>query len=157
MIPAKINNHQKTIIALWNSGNKGKTETLREFSNILINTYPNNTAISPIPLNVPTKGDFRIVVEINGITVGIESQGDPNTNLRARLLDLANNFNCDLILCTTRTRGDTVHAVENLHYNFGYETIWTSTYQVSDLNLSNTVNQIKARHILDLLQTLNLI
>jgi len=159
MIAAKnINNSNpgiKTIVAIWHISNKGKTATIREFARLLIATYPNYTPIVPLPAIIPPTGDFRLVVKINGIIMGIESQGDPNTNLGRRLTDLADNFHCDIILCSTRTKGDTIDAVDNLFYNRGFQTIWTSTYQVAgDQELAN---QIKARHILDLVQTLGLI
>ena len=145
----------KTILAIWHIANKGKTATLREFANLLIATYPNYRAIIPNPVLIPATGDFRLIVEINGIIIAVESQGDPNTNLGGRLLDLADNFHCDIILCSTRTKGDTIDAVDNLFYNRGFQTIWTSTYQVAGNHL--LANQIKARHLLDLLQSLGLI
>lgn len=67
----------KTALSIWNSGNKGKTETLREFANLLLATYPTFTPISPVVAIVPVTGDFRLVVQINGKIIGIESQGDP--------------------------------------------------------------------------------
>jgi hypothetical protein len=145
----------KTILAIWHIANQGKTATLREFANLLIATYPNYRPIVPIPIHIPTTGDFRLIVEINGKIIGIESQGDPNTNLGRRLLDLADNFHCDIILCSTRTKGDTIDAVDHLFYNRGFQTIWTSTYQVATNH--QLANQTKARHLLDLLQTLSLI
>lgn len=146
----------KTILAVWNAGSKGKTETLREFANRLIATYP-HTPIFPIPLIIPVNIDFRLVVEIGGIIVGVESQGDPNTNLEMRLLELTDVFNCDIILCTTRTRGETVHAVDNVADSRGYQTIWTSTYQIENAGVHNLVNNLKGQHILELLQRLSLI
>ncbi len=147
----------KTILAIWHSANKGKTETLREFANLLITTYPKpaHNEVFPKPILIPARGDFRIVVEINGKIIGVESKGDPKTNLGGRLLDLSDNFNCDIILCTTRTKGETVDAVNNLVHNKGFQTIWTSTYEVA--NNHQIVNQIKAKHLLDLLQNLSLI
>lgn len=145
----------KTILAIWHVADKGKTATLREFANLLLVTYPTFISVVPIPAVISTIGDFRLIVEINGKIIGVESQGDPNTNLRGRLLDLADNFHCDIILCSTRTRGDTIHAVDNLWQTRGFQTIWTSTYQMSTNH--NLVNQAKARHLLDLLQILGLI
>lgn len=151
---SQTNTSQKTIVAVWNSSNKGKTETLRQFAIQLLQTYPNHILIAG-NATIPLKGDFRLVVEINGIIVGIESQGDPGTNLQTRLIRLVTQYNCDIILCTTRTRGDTVHAVEHIHNNYGYESIWTSTYQISNKSLFANANATKARHLIDLLQNLN--
>jgi hypothetical protein len=145
----------KTILAIRNLANKGKTASLREFANLLIASYPNYSAIIPIQTYIPATGDFRLIIKINGKIIGIESQGDPNTNFEDRLLDLADNFHCDIILCTTRTKGDTIDAVDNLWQNKGFQTIWTSTYQMTTNH--QLVNQAKAKHLLDLLKTLNLI
>lgn len=145
----------KTVLAIWHTNDKGKTETLREFANLVPRRYPNYRPIFPIPMTIPPNDDFRVVLQINGTIIGIETQGDPNTNLESRLMDLADNFNCDIILCATRTRGDTVGAVDNLSHNRGFQTIWTSTYQMATNH--QLVNQAKARHLLDLLLSLNLI
>jgi len=147
----------KTILAIWNSADKGKTDTLREFANLLLSTYPSYKLIYPIPLSIPPVYDFRLVVEVKGVIVGIESQGDPNTHLENRLFDLESKFNCDIILCTTRTRGDTVAAVDNLASKRGFEVIWTSTYQIDDPTKHSIVNKLKAEHILELFKGLSLL
>jgi len=147
----------KTILAVWNAGGKGKTESLREFALNLLRTYPLHVAKVPNPSTVPKKGDFRLVVEISGIIIGVESQGDPGTNLDNRLIDLVTNFNCDIIICTCRTRGKTVNAIQNIKNTFGFQTIWTSTYQIEDESQHATANDLKGKHILKLLQKLGLI
>jgi len=147
----------KTVLTIWHSGDKGKTETLREFANLLITTHPTFRPIFPTTTTISVTGDFRLVVEINGKIIGIESQGDPNTNLQNRLIDLADNFHCEIILCSSRTRGDTVAAVDNLFHTRGFQTIWTSTYQIVNKGNHNLVNRLKAKHLLDLLQGLTLI
>lgn len=151
------NSKPKTILAVWNSGEKGKTESLRHFANLLLSTYPTFIPISPIPANIPTSNDFRLVVKINGVTIGIESQGDPKTNLKNRLKDLVKIHNCDIIVCTCRTRGETVAAVHNIHNTYGFQRIWTSTYQIEDKMQHSLVNQLKGKHILELIQNLSLI
>lgn len=144
----------KTALSIWHTGNKGKTETIREFARLLLTTFPTLTPIFPTTSIVPMTGDFRLVVRINGKIIGVESQGDPNTNLQNRLIDLVDNFNCEVILCTSRTRGNTVSAVENLHNTRGFDIIWASTYQVAGQPQQIMANNLKAKHILDLLQTL---
>jgi hypothetical protein len=145
----------KTILAIWNSADKGKTETLREIARLLLQKYPNQVPIFPVPSAIPQTGDFRLVVNLNGRIVAIESQGDPNTDLKNRLLDLADNFGAEVILCSTRTSGGTIEAVENLRLTRAFEIIWSSTYQ-ADHNHA-LLNITKAAHIVDLLCTLNII
>ena len=147
----------KTILSIWHIGDKGKTETLRELGNLLLLTYPSFRPIFPTVEVVPATGDFRLVIEVNGKIIGVESQGDPNTNLHNRLIDLADKFKCEIIICSSRTRGDTVLAVDNLYHTRNFQTIWTSTYQIGDNTKHTLVNQLKAKHILDLIQSLGLI
>jgi hypothetical protein len=145
----------KTIVAIYGVADKGKTSTLREFANLLFVAYPAYKSVFPIPASISSTDDFRLILEINGKIIGIESKGDPNTGLRGRLEDLAVNHNCDIILCATRTKGDTVDAVDSLAYHKYFQTIWTSTYQIA--SSQSIANQAKARHLLDLLQSLGLI
>ncbi|WP_162147678.1 hypothetical protein [Flavobacterium limnosediminis] len=148
------NRNNKCILAVWNSGTKGKTETVREFAKLLLATYTNYIEIFPIPASIPSKNDFRLVVNINGLIVGIESQGDPKTGLEKRLLELSDIYKCDLIVCTCRTRGETVWAVDSVAGSRGYETIWSSTYQVVGKNQQQVSNNLKAKHLLELLNSL---
>ncbi len=146
----------KYALAVWHSGEKGKTESVRQFSIELLSTYPRFTSIIPNPAVVPTSDDFRLIIEINGKIVGVESQGDPKTKLKERLEELVLVNNCDLIICTCRTRGETVDAVSNLRF-YGYEIIWTSTYELNGVSQQIIANNAKGRHILNVLQSLNII
>jgi len=138
----------RTIIAVRNKGGTGKTSTIRELAKLVLQTYPNHISIFAKPISVPPRGDFRLVIKIKKKTIAFESKGDPNTDLGDRLLYLANNYEADVIFCTTRTSGGTVDAVENLRINKGFDTVWTSTYQTGSNH--GVVNQLKAKHILDL-------
>jgi hypothetical protein len=50
-----------------------------------------------------------------------------------------------------------VVAVDSLHHTRGFDTIWTSTYQVAGQSQQIIANNLKAKHILELLQTLGII
>lgn len=145
-----------TIIAVRHVGGKGKSETIREFSNLLLTTYPSHTVINSNTFNVSLP-DISMVVLINGKKIGIESCGDPYTNLTERLDKLAKQHNCDIIICATRTRRETVNAVNVL--SSIYQVIWTSTYDtLQSLPITQqSLNQLKAKHILDILQSNKLI
>lgn len=145
----------KTILAIWNSGQKGKSETVRSLANLLINNYPKNRIVFSDPTNINSNTDFRLIIEINGKVIGLESQGDPNTGLQKRLEDLAEKHKCDLIFCTARTRGETIHAINNVAKSNHYDIIWTSTYQSGGNH--GIMNNIKAEHLLDLVRQLNII
>jgi len=137
---------------------KEKTATLRAFANLLLQTFPNFNPISPIPAIIPTEGDFRLIIGIEGTIIGIESLGDPGSRLADRIVELTDNFHCDIVVCATRTKGNTIHAVcDELSNRREFRLIWTSTYEAednSDEEFVNQLNQLKAQHILNLLQSL---
>lgn len=152
--------NKKIIFALSYAGGKGKSSTLRAAAQCLLQRYPNHIAIVPTPATIPPTGDFRLVVNINNKIVAIESQGDPKTNLEARLEDLAVNYNADVILCTARTRGETVHDINRVAHNHGYEKIWTAPYEIQNNNYPterNIANDQKGQHMIQLLQALGII
>ncbi|MFY7814018.1 MAG: hypothetical protein ACOVRK_02390 [Chryseobacterium taeanense] len=145
----------RTALAVWNSGGKGKTESVRELAYALLSFYSHYRLLytSAPKVIIPKFGDFRLVITINGNVIAIESQGDPKTGLQSRLHDLIRLYAPDMVICTCRTRGETVHAVESL-IPWGYEIIWSSTYQLSGRFQQMVANTLKGRHLLELLQTL---
>jgi hypothetical protein len=148
----------KTIIAVGNSGGKGKTQTIRELAKLMVKTYPQpqHKLIFSKPIEILEKGDFRLIIEINGKIIGFESQGDPGTGLQKRLDIVISKYKCDLIFCTCRTKGETVKAIKNVASK-EYDIIWTSTYNTSKISNHDLLNKIKAKHLLDLVQKLKLI
>lgn len=153
MIYEKLMKNRKAVLAVWNKAGMGKTSTLRDLVDVLRQAYPNSAPLVPTPPAVIGDGDIRWIINIDGLVVAIESRGDPKTNLKGRLIELVEKWNVDVIFCSTRTSGETVAAVENLRESYDFETIWTSTYQVAK-NMHVTANAIKARHIIELMQSL---
>lgn len=143
----------KTIVTIWHSGGKGKTSTLREVANLLISINPSGVIFSNSSPIIPN-GDFRLIIKINGKKIAIESKGDPNSGLKERLDEILKDYSPDIILCASRTRGKTVTHIDNFASKNGYQQIWTSTYHID--NNHDIVNKLKAKHLIELLQTLNL-
>lgn len=96
----------KTLIALKGPGNTGKSATLKKVYELLKAKYPHASVRHEI-----TNHDVRAIMEIKGLKVGIESQGDPGSRL-SDSLDLFIREQCVIIVCATRTWGATVKAVE---------------------------------------------
>jgi hypothetical protein len=88
----------------------GKSQTVRTVVEMLTTKHPD----AKIEHDHTTKVDVRVVLTINGLKIGIESQGDPSGRLIKQSLDLFVRLGCDVIICTTRTRGATVDAVNAL-------------------------------------------
>jgi len=96
---------ENTIIVVRGVANVGKTQTIKNVYELLKTKYKNTTTEHEI-----FKADMRIVITINGIKIGIESQGDPSS----RLFDSIEFFvriKCNIIICTTRSRGATVDII----------------------------------------------
>ena len=80
----------------------GKTTAICQMKDFLlsigakvINTY-----------NAVSNNDVNMVVEYNGIKIGISSAGDPGLNQK-EILTVFIEMNCNIIICACRTRGST--------------------------------------------------
>ncbi|HEY4239974.1 MAG TPA: hypothetical protein VGM88_09175 [Kofleriaceae bacterium] len=105
------------VIAVRGIGRRGKTTTIRGVLDLLRQAHPN----APPEGMVHTR-DIAVIIVINGIKIGIESKGDPSTELRLRLQRLR-EAGCHIILCATRSRGETVDAVKSLRPIYNVEWI----------------------------------
>jgi hypothetical protein len=90
-----------TIFAVRGKANIGKTPTIKYIYEFLKEKYP-NAVINEIILST----DIKIIIIIENILVGIESEGDPNGRLEKSLADFVKN-NYNIIICGARTRGMT--------------------------------------------------
>ncbi|MGC4023042.1 MAG: hypothetical protein QM734_14405 [Cyclobacteriaceae bacterium] len=118
--------YDKTVVAIKGAAQRGKSGSAREFAMQVARKYPHDVLVSTMQQGVT---DFRLVIRIKKLVVAIETQGDPGTDLAGRLKDVISNYKPDILVCTCRTRGDTLEAVENLKRN--YQVIYTSTYSCS--------------------------
>lgn len=108
----------KKIVALRGAGNRGKSTTLKIVYEYLLKSF----SLLPEDRVAPggrgmyrqdMRSDVRAIFVVNGKRVGIESQGDPKSRLKDSL-DFFQRKRCDLIICATRTRGDTTDLVQAL-------------------------------------------
>lgn len=105
----------KPTIAIYGQAGRGKSATIREEANQLINAFPNHTLKM-----INDEADITNIIEINGINIGIESKGD---SISCKPTSLSNFvvINCDNIICAWRSSGMTRYAVAEPHLNDGYE------------------------------------
>ncbi len=85
------------------------------------------------------------MIMINGARIGFESQGDPNSRLKESL-DLFTAKNCKVIVCATRTDGETVDAVDALKKK-NYEVKWIKQVREKQASKRDKSNSNMARHI----------
>ena len=143
---------KKTIISIYGRHNEGKSSTIRMIYDALV-----RSEIGGIPdREVPENGDILVIVQVGEIRVAIESQGDPHGRMEEE--DTLRPFAqaaCEIILCATRTRGTAVHMVDDLANEFGYHTLWTSTYYAPNFDV-NLLNRRRSEEILRVIDDLML-
>jgi len=127
------------IFALKGKANSGKTETVKTIFHNLQAKYPTAT----VNVLISNTVDIKVIMDINGTKVGIESQGDPHPRLKQSLSDFV-NAKCDIIICTTRTRGMTVEWVNSYKKQYNIRFIQQSYVQSISQSVTNnaTANQI---------------
>ena len=126
----------KHVFALRGKSKTGKSQTIRTVVEMLTEKHPDAT----VEHNHTTKVDVRVVLTINGLKVGIESQG----KLVEESLDLFVKIGCDVIVCATRTSGATVNAVNALH---GFNVRWLEQQPKSQPHEQVLRSLIMAREI----------
>jgi hypothetical protein len=98
------------VFALQGPGNCGKSTTLVSLYNAVRSKYPSAT----VQIVHNGTADIAVIISgVNGLVVGIESQGDPGSRLQNTLSTFV-GAKCDIIFCACRTRGMTVDWVNAL-------------------------------------------
>ena len=98
------------VFALKGRRNVGKSQTIRTVDELLRAKYPD----ARVEDEHRTGTELRVVMTINGVKIGVES----STNVS---FDFFLSRGCDVIICPSRTKGQTVNAVNALP---GYEVVW---------------------------------
>lgn len=144
-----------TLLAIWNAGGKGKSTTVLELANLMIAQFPKYKQIYSSKNINNLSVDFTLIIEINGKIIALVSQGDPGTELEKRLENIVKQYSPNLIICSCRTRGETVQAIHKIASSHLYNKIWTSTYETTHSH--QIANQLKGEHLLDFIIKMGLI
>lgn len=151
---------QKTVIALIGKSNIGKSRTLKQVFEWLMETYPDaEIEKKPISLYRSTKGkstllraDISVILTIGDARIGIESMGDPAG--RSRLTQSLNKFSnnqppCDVILCAIRDTkdGKMRRIVEQLRQK-SYVIVWIKKERLPEKGDYEKANSACAQKIL---------
>lgn len=138
---------KKTVFAIWGHAQQGKSSTVKRLAQEITSAYP-SAITSPAKINYSS--DIQVIITIGKIKIGLESQGDPNSRLFESLVQFS-SIHCDIIICTTRTSGATVNAVNALQASHDYDIVWTTNYRSNAKN-QTTLNDISAKQIFGLIQ-----
>lgn len=140
----------KTIIGIYGRANEGKSSSIKLVCQKLLRDYPNTS----VPEEVNYSGDIFVIINLGSIRIGIESQGDPKSRMISEdtIRKLA-EAKCDIIICATRTGGETVKKVDAIADEFDYHTLWLSSYWSPTLN-SKVLNDQLSNNVIALIKSL---
>lgn len=139
----------KTIIAIYGASGTGKSTTIIETYKMLLERIPK-------PKDPPDSDyDINEIIEYCGKKIGIVGTGDPNSD-HAELIDEKHEANCDIILCASRTKGETVENIRKYYSN--YNVIWSSNLYLtfSDKTMVEKLhlNKVFAKMLVELIDNL---
>jgi hypothetical protein len=142
----------KTIIGIYGRGSEGKSTTIKNVVHMLTEQYPN--AVPSVP-TIDYGGDINLVIQLGAVKIGIESQGDPNSRMiyDKTVEKLAKDEDCDIILCASRTEGETVKTIDKVADSYGYHTIWISSFWSPTIK-QRVLNQLAAENIIRIIESL---
>ncbi|MEQ4672173.1 hypothetical protein AB7W30_19390 [Providencia manganoxydans] len=110
---------QPHLLALSGPSNSGKTTTIKMVYELLLKHFKNEGKIINVHdcLSKRATSDIKRILTIGEFKIGIESQGDPVSHDKKhhRLRDSLPFFDkegCHLIICTSRTKGQTVEYIK---------------------------------------------
>ena len=138
--PAKTKKAMKTIIAIKESAEKGKTHAVKEaakrfpFQSVEYFDYNGNN----IPQNEKGEIICRGTINVNGNekTIGFSSEGDYRSVVdnALKVITCGETIEVDVIVTASRTRGGAVDAIKDFAAKHGYDVIWTSLYHGVNIN-----------------------
>jgi hypothetical protein len=142
----------KTIIGIYGRGQEGKSTTIKNVAQLILSNYPNATSsIDPIDYS----SDILLIITIGVIKIGFESQGDPGSRMiyANTVENLAKIELCDIIVCATRTEGETVKKVDYVADTYDYHTIWLSSFWSPTIS-KPVLNHLAAENIIKIIDAL---
>ena len=122
----------KELIVLTGVANVGKSATLNRVFELLRERFPSMKEIAVLRR---TRIEIRVVVEIDGMRVGIDSRGDRPEHVKDAL-DVLLRQRCSIIVCASHTRGGTIDEVRQ----------FSETHRYSLFEVAKTAAAAEALH-----------
>ena len=127
------------IIALWGKHDSGKTNTMKFLRDILLKRGAKETKIVD-------EYDFISVFDFQDKKVGVISGGDTKDILTGNFGKLPKD--CDVVICPSRTKGETVHYLEEFVFN-QEDLIWVKKAEIRN---NGKYSVEKEENIINLIQ-----
>jgi hypothetical protein len=101
----------KKIIVVTGVSDRGKSETINEAYDILRSKYP-GAEVKELFRRRKNTRDIKVLITINGVKIGIESQGDPKSTVRLFVsLPEFVDMGCEVIVCAAHENSITMGEV----------------------------------------------
>lgn len=132
----------RKIIALYRSGDKGKTETL----NYVIEILRSITSEQPIPLLTPNHTDRKETFIFNNLKVSICTKGDNGYEI-AQNEAYFNSQQCDIAITASRSRGSSPAEVKAMSHRSEAPIQWIRK-SVAYNNIEHHINMSDAHRVI---------
>lgn len=129
------------LFILYGAANTGKTTTFNKLFETICDNFLANLIYFERDENLI---DFIAVFQNGDIKVGLYSAGDGEIQIRHNLYQL-NNYNCDYIFGTSRTRGKGIEVLNKyaeLFHDTNENIKWYKKEDATDEDNSNVVKQL---------------
>jgi len=139
----------KQLAAVYGANNRGKTCAIEAALEMLLVAYPEAEADIR---RTPRGADVTAVMTVDDFKIGVESRGDDANYLDGRLRCFA-KLGCQVIVCATRTRGNTVEAVEEFRKERGCKVKWIDKSKyLRDPEEQDACTESTARRLVEIVQ-----
>lgn len=137
----------KNLIA--NNASKGVTTSIALAASMLARKYPDGMKVVAGESVVGTSvagdfaGDFTVVFDVRGASVGLVSDGDPDECLR--------RLGCDMVVCATTAHGEMKYEAA-VTTKYGTDVIWAANPIAYDARIAERLNIGYAEFIVKLVE-----
>ncbi|MFY9085393.1 hypothetical protein [Aliarcobacter cryaerophilus] len=135
---------KNTIFVLRGRARIGKTTTIKKVRELLL--QKSGVKEYKVEFEILNRVDIRVVLDINGVLVGIETQGDPSSRLEESI-ELFIKAKCKIIVCASRTSGMTVDWINKYSKAFNIE--WIEKKNAENDSERENLNNKKAEEIVE--------
>ena len=137
----------KNLIA--NNASKGVTTSIALAASMLARKYPDGMKVVAGESVVGTSmagdfaGDFTVLFDVRGASVGLVSDGDPDECLR--------RLGCDMVVCATTAHGEMKYEAAVIS-KYGTDVIWAANPIAYDARIAERLNIGYAEFIVKLVE-----
>lgn len=145
-----MSTNSKKIICLQGRYDSGKTSTMKRLVKTLVQTYKLNVKEDVDYLFDDIYGiDFvRIIKNVNGKKVGINSRGD-EWNFIKRWLEILYENKCDIIFCTCHSYGKTEEVIQAFGKSKKYEVIFVKKGREPAVSKQKSAEEIAIKELIE--------